>query len=83
METASRLHTSVTCTSPKIGSRVPDYILDILDDAAAEEVETHLATCLHCKTLYVTVLRIRATRDKRTHDSITPFAGNGFPSSSD
>ena len=68
MTTASQ----VTCTAPKIGSRLPDYILDLLDDKTAEEVDTHLANCAHCKRLYETVLQFQATRGRIAHDKITP-----------
>lgn len=80
MTTASQ----ITCTAPKIGSRLPDYILDLLDDKTAAEVDTHLANCLHCKRLYVTVLQFRATRGQGTHDKITSgFNNNGSTSSID
>ena len=86
MNTASRTkrsHAGATCTAPQIGSRLPDYIVDLLDDTAAEQVETHLVECQHCKSLYMTVLQIRAARGKRTHEGITPSANNGRPPSTD
>ena len=86
MDIAARLnelHAGLTCTSPRIGSQLPDYIVDLLDDTAAEEVETHLGDCVHCKRLYVTVLRFRAARAGRTHDKITSSLNNGLASSID
>ncbi len=84
MTTAShlnKLHAGVNCIAPKIGSRLPDYILDLLNDKDAEEVDTHLANCVHCKRLYVTVLQFRATRGQATDDKLTPsFNNNGSTS---
>jgi anti-sigma factor RsiW len=47
------------CTRPALGARLPDYIVDLLEDLAAEEVEDHLLECRHCKERYLTILRVR------------------------
>jgi anti-sigma factor RsiW len=47
------------CTRPALGELLPDYIVDLLEDPAAEEVEDHLLECRHCKERYLTILRIR------------------------
>lgn len=54
-ETASR----EVCTRPTLGELLPDYILDLLADPAAEELEDHLLECRHCKDKYLTILRVR------------------------
>jgi anti-sigma factor RsiW len=48
------------CTCPSLGARLPDYIVELLEDLAAEEVEDHLLECRHCKERYLTILRIRS-----------------------
>ena len=48
------------CRDPEVGSLVPDYIVELLDDSTSATVEEHLACCGHCKQRYLTVLRIRA-----------------------
>ncbi len=53
-------HVEDTCTCPEVGSLVPDYIVELLDDPRSVMVEEHLAECGHCKHRYLTVLRIRA-----------------------
>ena len=37
------------CRDPEIGSLVPDYIVEFLDDSTSVKVEEHLACCEHCK----------------------------------
>lgn len=58
--------TAIVCSAPRVGAKVPDYILDLLDDAVAFEVEKHLAECVHCKEKYLTVLRARAAATKKS-----------------
>lgn len=53
-------HIEDTCCHPEVGSLVPDYIVDLLDDSTSAMVEEHLADCNHCKRRYLAVLRIRA-----------------------
>lgn len=53
-------HVEDPCTCPEVGSLVPDYIVELLDDSTSVMVEEHLADCEYCKHRYVTVLRIRA-----------------------
>lgn len=48
------------CSCPEVGSLVPDYIVELLDDSTSAIVEEHLADCKHCKYRYLTVLRMRA-----------------------
>lgn len=52
-------HTPKTCTSPEVGTLLPDYIVDLLDDEECEAVERHLNSCPRCKDHYLTVLRVR------------------------
>ncbi|HEY6803053.1 MAG TPA: zf-HC2 domain-containing protein [Pyrinomonadaceae bacterium] len=64
------------CRNPDLGILVPDYILELLDDASCLIVEQHLAECVHCKERYLTVLRMRATacfkkqEQKKTDDEV-------------
>jgi anti-sigma factor RsiW len=48
------------CTCPAVGALLPDYIVELLEDPAAEKVERHLVDCRHCKERYLTILRARA-----------------------
>jgi len=52
-------HTPKTCKSPKLGTLLPDYIVDLLDDEKCEAVEQHLNVCPRCKEHYLTVLQVR------------------------
>lgn len=47
------------CLAPEVGSLLPDYIVDLLDDATAEKIERHLVDCQFCKERYHTILRVR------------------------
>jgi anti-sigma factor RsiW len=47
------------CTCPAVGVLLPDYIVELLEDPAAEKVERHLVDCRHCKDRYLTILRVR------------------------
>lgn len=47
------------CDRPAVGALLPDYIVELLDEATAEKVEDHLLACLYCKERYLTVLRLR------------------------
>lgn len=47
------------CQSPAIGAKLPDYIVNLLDDDAAFEVEQHLVDCKYCKHKYLLVLRVQ------------------------
>lgn len=57
------------CTCPALGVLIPDYIVEILEDPAAEKVERHLVDCRHCKERYLAILRVRGrarnARNKR------------------
>jgi anti-sigma factor RsiW len=61
--TATRPGTS--CTESALGARVPDYILDLLNDEEAESVEKHLLECNDCRETYLAVIRIRETGRRR------------------
>jgi anti-sigma factor RsiW len=47
------------CIDPAVGSLLPDYIVDLLEEREAEEIEEHLAACHYCKENYLAILRIR------------------------
>lgn len=47
------------CTDVAVGVLLPDYIVELLEEPAAEAVEEHLVTCRHCKERYLTILRAR------------------------
>lgn len=58
---------NLPCKSPDVGSLLPKYFADLLDDPACEEVERHLEDCGHCKSQYLTLLSVlRAGRAKVT-----------------
>lgn len=65
----AHVHTEEPCTCPAIGSLLPAYIVDLLDDPVAEKVESHLVDCRHCKERYVTVLRVRRAAHRKRIES--------------
>jgi hypothetical protein len=81
------------CVSPVVGAKVPDYIVELLDESAAEEVEDHMLVCLHCKERYLTVLRLRGAvhraetlccdEDKHAPDDVYASGGMILPGVSD
>jgi|SRR5689334_24760901 len=56
---SSHSHDGAACFCPAVGSKLPDYIVNLLDDAKAFEVEQHLAQCDYCKKKYLLVLRVQ------------------------
>jgi anti-sigma factor RsiW len=61
------------CTCPTVGALLPDYIVELLEDPAAEKVERHLVDCHHCKARYLTILRLRG----RAQNARNKRGGNG------
>lgn len=49
-----------SCNSSDVGELLPEYILDLLEDSEAEEVEDHLLDCLHCREKYLNIFGIRS-----------------------
>ena len=49
------------CIDPAVGSLLPDYIVDLLEETAAEQVDQHLIDCQSCKEKYLAILRICST----------------------
>jgi len=62
-------HLAISCVSPKIGERLPDYIVDLLNDEEAFVVEQHLAECRLCKERYLLMLRVRS--EAASHKEVT------------
>lgn len=67
-----------SCIAPALGAKVPDYIVDLLDDEKAEIVENHLLECDSCRATYMTIISIREAGRRRrlaaertTHDVST------------
>ena len=63
----SHINTSRTkdfCTNTDLGAQLPDYVVDLVDDSKAEEIEQHLTECIFCKENYLTVLRARGTAQR-------------------
>lgn len=58
--TPARVRFLKPCVHPEVGSLLPDYIIDLLSDDAAEEVEEHLLACGHCREDYLNILSLRA-----------------------
>lgn len=52
-------HDGTTCIHPAVGSKLPDYIVDLLNDDEAFEVDQHLVDCKYCKDKYLFVLRVQ------------------------
>jgi hypothetical protein len=82
---STNLHSSIAaqseeaCIDPAVGSLLPDYIVDLLEETAAEQVDQHLIDCQTCKEKYLAILRIchttcevktaQATRMVRSHST--------------
>lgn len=45
------------CIDPAVGSLLPDYLVDLLEETAAEQVDQHLLDCHRCKETYLAILR--------------------------
>jgi hypothetical protein len=50
------------CTCPTLGEMLPDYVVELLADAACVEVEDHLLDCLHCRKKYLKMLSFIGAR---------------------
>lgn len=66
----NNLLAAAVCSDPAVGSLLPDYIVDLLDDTVAFEVEQHLVDCRSCKQRYLTVLRARGVMSKKVEPSV-------------
>lgn len=62
------------CVRPDVGDLLPDYIVDLLSDDAAEEVEEHLLLCGNCRRDYLHILSLRETMRKTL--SLSPDASS-------
>ena len=69
-------HIVAVCSCPALGYKLPDYIVDLLDDEEAYQVEQHLVECQGCKENYLAVLRIWSEALARRE---TVTADNGAP----
>jgi hypothetical protein len=61
--TAKATRLPKTCTCTDLGAKLRDYVLDLLEDLAAEEVEDHLLDCRNCRDRYLKALNILGTAD--------------------
>jgi hypothetical protein len=52
------------CLDPAIGSLLPDYIVNLVEESMAEAVERHLVDCRDCQARYFTVLRFQPEAHK-------------------
>ena len=55
----------IACVSPASGEKLPAYIVDLLNDQEALEVEQHLAECKFCKERYLLMLAVRSEAPQR------------------
>ena len=55
----------IACTSPASGEKLPAYIVDLLNDQEALEIEQHLAECDFCKERYLLMLAVRSEAPQR------------------
>jgi predicted anti-sigma-YlaC factor YlaD len=58
-------HFVIACESPTIGEKLPDYIVDLLNDEEAFVIEQHLAECKFCKERYLLMLAVRSEAPQR------------------
>lgn len=56
---------AIACVNPETGEKLPAYIVDLLDDEEAFEIEQHLAECKLCKEWYLLMLRVRSEAPMR------------------
>lgn len=66
------------CTSPSLGELLTAYVVELLEDSAAAEVEDHLLDCLHCRDKYLKMLTLssaeRETTNARGDDEEEPVS---------
>jgi hypothetical protein len=74
-------HSPIACVSPAIGAKLPDYIVDLLDDEAAFAIEQHLGQCELCKERYLLMLRVRSEAPERV-EVAAPNNGAGLSNDS-
>jgi len=66
------------CVHPDIGELLPDYLVGLLSEAAAEEVEQHLLACVRCHENYLKVCRLKeAARRRAAETRARAAAANG------
>jgi hypothetical protein len=56
-----KAHHHARCTDPDMRELLPDYIVELLADSAACEVEDHLLFCRRCREDYLSILSVRST----------------------
>ena len=66
------------CVSPETGKKLPAYIVDLLNDEEAFEIEQHLAECKLCKERYLLMLQVRSETPARREVTV-PQDGAGLP----
>lgn len=68
-ETNTTAHPHDRCINPDMRELLPEYMVELLTDAAAEEVEEHLLFCRYCREDYLKILgmRGRARHARLTH----------------
>ena len=64
-ETHDEAHTVRGCVCPELGSQLPAFIVGLLADNAAFQVEQHLVKCVHCKKMYLSVLSAKSEEAPR------------------
>lgn len=70
-------HFSIACVAPTTGEKLPAYIVDLLNDEEAFEVEQHLAECKLCKERYLLMLQVRSEAPLRKEITV-PQDGPGL-----
>jgi hypothetical protein len=57
----SKLPSQELCIKRGVGAIVADYIVGLLEDSEAEDVENHLLECRRCKEKYLLILDLRGS----------------------
>lgn len=74
---------AIACVSPNTGEKLPAYIVDLLNDEEAFEVEQHLVDCKLCKKRYLLMLRVRSEALVRREVAVTQDRAARQPDSVD
>ncbi len=73
---------AIACVSSNHSERLAAYIVDLLNDEQAIEIEQHLNQCELCKERYLLMLRVRSEAPMRREVSL-PQNGPGLNDSFD
>jgi hypothetical protein len=78
-ETQDESHTARECLCPELGSQLPAFIVGLLPDRAAFQVEQHLVKCVYCKEMYLSVLSAKSEETPERKIATPNNGATGLP----